>query len=67
VNKQKATKIIAYKNAGNSPFFQTFWKPSKSEALGLSLFSLMVNPRLYSTVHRAYPSWQLVFSVLDLL
>ena len=35
-----------YKNAGNSLLLPKLWGPSKSEALGLSLFSLMVNPRL---------------------
>jgi len=40
--------IIAYKNAGNRPYSGNFGTP-KSGALGLSLFNLMVNPRLVAT------------------
>jgi len=39
-NQNKNTNAIAYRNDGNCPYSQNFG------ALGLSLFSLMVNPRL---------------------
>jgi len=45
LNQSKNTNIIAYKNARNCPYSQIL-VPPKSGALGLSLFSLMVNPRL---------------------
>jgi len=45
LNQNKNTNIIAYKNAGNGPYYRNFGAP-KNGALGLSLFSLMVNPGL---------------------
>jgi len=43
LNQNKYTNTIAYKNAGNHPYSRNFGPP-KSGVLGLSLFSLMVNP-----------------------
>jgi len=45
LNQNETTNIIAYRNAGNCPYSQNFGAP-KIGALGLSLFSLMVNPPL---------------------
>jgi len=42
LNQNKNTNIIAYRKGGNCPHSQNFG------ALGLSLFSLMVDPRLYN-------------------
>jgi len=46
LNQNKNTNVIAYRNAGNCPYSQNFEAPPKSGDLALSLFSLMINPRL---------------------
>jgi len=46
LNQNKNINIIAYKNAGNV-LTPEILGPPKSGALGLTLFSLMVNLRLY--------------------
>jgi len=45
LNQNKKTDTIAYKNAGNCSYSQILG-PRKIGAIVLSLFSLMVNPRL---------------------
>jgi len=37
---QKKANIIAYRNAGNGPYYKIL-RPQDSEAMGLRLFSLM--------------------------
>jgi len=46
--KQKySINIISHKYARNRPYSQNFGAPqNRGQALGLSIFSLMVNPRL---------------------
>ena len=46
LHQNKNTGVITHKNAGNFPYSQNFGAPQQSGAIGLSLFSLTVKPRL---------------------
>jgi len=57
LNQNKNTNVISCRNAGNCPYSQTFG------VLGLSLFSVTVNPRLpmilFLSLLRAQLLWKL--------
>jgi len=55
LNQNKIRNVIAYKNAGNCPYSQSFAAP-RNRGPRLSLFSPMVNPRLPG--RWILPEWQ---------
>ena len=55
LNQNKNTNMIACSNAGNCPYSQNFGVPRNRVLWALSLFSLMVNPRLLRRFSSAAP------------
>jgi len=56
---------MLYRCAGNCPYSQNFGAPEVG-ALGLSLFSLMVNPRLSQGPIQPYPNQLPIGTVCEL-